>query len=139
MPFLFFYCLMLQWIFWVGPFIGAALAALYHQVVIRAIPFKSKWWWVVLGVDQGASKTYSLSFVPLLSVCLWYNVMSVAFHLLFIYQERGDAVKCVNDFLHLWNPLKVKPLESLFARSDHQLRAVIVNGSGNFLGLEIMC
>ncbi|GMH27147.1 hypothetical protein Nepgr_028990 [Nepenthes gracilis] len=29
-------------IFWVGPFIGAALAALYHQVVIRAIPFHSK-------------------------------------------------------------------------------------------------
>ncbi|XP_010543744.1 PREDICTED: probable aquaporin PIP1-4 [Tarenaya hassleriana] len=29
-----------HWIFWVGPFIGAALAALYHQVVIRAIPFK---------------------------------------------------------------------------------------------------
>ncbi|KAF5738466.1 aquaporin PIP-type 7a-like [Tripterygium wilfordii] len=31
-----------HWIFWVGPFIGAALAALYHQVVIRAIPFQSK-------------------------------------------------------------------------------------------------
>ncbi|XP_058748174.1 probable aquaporin PIP-type 7a [Vicia villosa] len=31
-----------HWIFWVGPFIGAGLAALYHQVVIRAIPFKSK-------------------------------------------------------------------------------------------------
>ncbi|XP_062090351.1 aquaporin PIP1-2-like [Humulus lupulus] len=31
-----------HWIFWVGPFIGAALAALYHQIVIRAIPFKSK-------------------------------------------------------------------------------------------------
>ncbi|KAI0500391.1 hypothetical protein KFK09_018603 [Dendrobium nobile] len=31
-----------QWIFWVGPFIGAALAAFYHQVVIRAIPFKSR-------------------------------------------------------------------------------------------------
>ncbi|XP_010256616.1 PREDICTED: aquaporin PIP1-1-like [Nelumbo nucifera] len=31
-----------HWIFWVGPFIGAALAALYHQLVIRAIPFKSK-------------------------------------------------------------------------------------------------
>ncbi|KHN34737.1 Putative aquaporin PIP-type 7a [Glycine soja] len=30
-----------HWIFWVGPFVGAALAALYHQVVIRAIPFKS--------------------------------------------------------------------------------------------------
>uniref|UniRef100_A0A7N0U9T0 Uncharacterized protein n=1 Tax=Kalanchoe fedtschenkoi TaxID=63787 RepID=A0A7N0U9T0_KALFE len=30
-----------HWIFWVGPFIGAALAALYHQVVIRAIPFKN--------------------------------------------------------------------------------------------------
>ncbi|XP_048135501.1 probable aquaporin PIP1-4 [Rhodamnia argentea] len=30
-----------HWIFWVGPFIGAALAALYHQVVIRAIPFKA--------------------------------------------------------------------------------------------------
>ncbi|CAL5046821.1 unnamed protein product [Urochloa decumbens] len=29
------------WIFWVGPFTGAALAAVYHQVVIRAIPFKS--------------------------------------------------------------------------------------------------
>ncbi|KDP24476.1 hypothetical protein JCGZ_25040 [Jatropha curcas] len=31
-----------HWIFWIGPFIGAALAALYHQIVIRAIPFKSK-------------------------------------------------------------------------------------------------
>ncbi|XP_042448115.1 probable aquaporin PIP1-2 isoform X1 [Zingiber officinale] len=31
-----------QWIFWLGPFIGAALAAIYHQVVIRAIPFKSR-------------------------------------------------------------------------------------------------
>ncbi|KMZ74428.1 putative aquaporin PIP1-4 [Zostera marina] len=30
-----------HWIFWVGPFIGAALAAIYHQIVIRAIPFKS--------------------------------------------------------------------------------------------------
>ncbi|KAF7825554.1 aquaporin PIP1-1-like [Senna tora] len=31
-----------HWIFWAGPFIGAALAALYHQIVIRALPFKSK-------------------------------------------------------------------------------------------------
>ena len=31
-----------HWIFWVGPFIGAALAALYHQIVIRAIPFKTR-------------------------------------------------------------------------------------------------
>ncbi|ONK79664.1 uncharacterized protein A4U43_C01F8750 [Asparagus officinalis] len=31
-----------HWIFWVGPFIGAALAAMYHQIVIRAIPFKSR-------------------------------------------------------------------------------------------------
>ncbi|TQD85821.1 hypothetical protein C1H46_028637 [Malus baccata] len=31
-----------HWIFWVGPFIGAALAAIYHQIVIRAIPFKSR-------------------------------------------------------------------------------------------------
>ncbi|KAA8516312.1 hypothetical protein F0562_016605 [Nyssa sinensis] len=31
-----------HWIFWVGPFVGAALAAVYHQIVIRAIPFKSK-------------------------------------------------------------------------------------------------
>ncbi|KAI8564181.1 hypothetical protein RHMOL_Rhmol03G0162200 [Rhododendron molle] len=31
-----------QWIFWVGPFVGAELAAMYHQVVIRVIPFKSK-------------------------------------------------------------------------------------------------
>ncbi|THU65616.1 hypothetical protein C4D60_Mb05t05510 [Musa balbisiana] len=31
-----------HWIFWVGPFIGAALAAIYHQVVIRAIPFKNR-------------------------------------------------------------------------------------------------
>ncbi|KAJ4778423.1 Plasma membrane intrinsic protein [Rhynchospora pubera] len=31
-----------MWIFWVGPFIGAALAAIYHQIVIRAIPFKSR-------------------------------------------------------------------------------------------------
>ncbi|XP_027080714.1 aquaporin PIP1-3 [Coffea eugenioides] len=31
-----------HWIFWVGPFIGAALAAVYHQIVIRAIPFKSR-------------------------------------------------------------------------------------------------
>ncbi|ONK63949.1 uncharacterized protein A4U43_C07F20570 [Asparagus officinalis] len=25
-----------QWIFWVGPFIGAAIAAGYHQIVLRA-------------------------------------------------------------------------------------------------------
>eukprot|EP00252_Welwitschia_mirabilis_P027735 TRINITY_DN95_c0_g4_i1.p1 TRINITY_DN95_c0_g4~~TRINITY_DN95_c0_g4_i1.p1 ORF type:complete len:289 (+),score=-38.04 TRINITY_DN95_c0_g4_i1:318-1184(+) len=31
-----------HWIFWVGPFIGAALAAVYHQMIIRAIPFKSR-------------------------------------------------------------------------------------------------
>jgi len=30
-----------QWIFWVGPLVGAALAAIYHQLIIRAIPFKS--------------------------------------------------------------------------------------------------
>ncbi|MCL7028518.1 hypothetical protein MKW94_017993 [Papaver nudicaule] len=30
-----------HWIFWVGPFIGATLAAMYHVIVIRAIPFKS--------------------------------------------------------------------------------------------------
>ena len=26
----------LQWIFWVGPFIGAAIAAFYHQFILRA-------------------------------------------------------------------------------------------------------
>jgi aquaporin PIP len=26
----------LQWIFWVGPLIGAAIAAGYHQYVLRA-------------------------------------------------------------------------------------------------------
>ncbi|MBA0729355.1 hypothetical protein Golax_025698 [Gossypium laxum] len=35
----FFVCL--QWIFWVGPFIGAALAAIYHQIIIRTCPFKT--------------------------------------------------------------------------------------------------
>jgi aquaporin PIP len=27
---------LLQWIFWVGPLIGAAIAAAYHQYVLRA-------------------------------------------------------------------------------------------------------
>ncbi|KAK4786555.1 hypothetical protein SAY86_010388 [Trapa natans] len=31
-----------MWIFWVGPFIGATLAAIYHQIVIRAIPFRAR-------------------------------------------------------------------------------------------------
>ncbi|XP_051119001.1 aquaporin PIP1-3 isoform X1 [Andrographis paniculata] len=31
-----------HWIFWVGPFIGAGLAAIYHVIVIRAIPFKNR-------------------------------------------------------------------------------------------------
>ncbi|MCO5558024.1 hypothetical protein L7F22_011599 [Adiantum nelumboides] len=30
-----------HWIFWVGPFIGAALAASYHQIVLRAGAFKA--------------------------------------------------------------------------------------------------
>ncbi|GAA0139531.1 hypothetical protein Leryth_009888 [Lithospermum erythrorhizon] len=30
-----------QWIFWVGPFIGAALAAVYHQVILRASAAKA--------------------------------------------------------------------------------------------------
>ncbi|MBA0596819.1 hypothetical protein Gorai_013626 [Gossypium raimondii] len=25
-----------HWIFWVGPFIGAAIAAIYHQFILRA-------------------------------------------------------------------------------------------------------
>ncbi|XP_057478642.1 mitochondrial intermembrane space import and assembly protein 40 homolog isoform X4 [Actinidia eriantha] len=32
----------LRWVFWVGPFIGAAPAVVYHQIVTRAIPFKSR-------------------------------------------------------------------------------------------------
>jgi aquaporin PIP len=28
-----------QWIFWVGPLLGATLAAMYHMLVIRAMPF----------------------------------------------------------------------------------------------------
>ncbi|KAK9075455.1 hypothetical protein SSX86_003778 [Deinandra increscens subsp. villosa] len=30
-----------HWIFWAGPFAGAAIAAVYHQLIIRAIPFKT--------------------------------------------------------------------------------------------------
>lgn len=30
-----------QWIFWVGPFVGAAIAAIYHQFVLRAGAAKS--------------------------------------------------------------------------------------------------
>ncbi|KAG6553713.1 hypothetical protein Mapa_004628 [Marchantia paleacea] len=30
-----------QWIFWVGPFIGATLAAFYNQYVIRCLPLGS--------------------------------------------------------------------------------------------------
>jgi hypothetical protein len=32
----------LQWVFWVGPFLGAALAAAYQMLVIRAMPFRAK-------------------------------------------------------------------------------------------------
>ncbi|KAJ9545798.1 hypothetical protein OSB04_025505 [Centaurea solstitialis] len=31
-----------HWIFWAGPMAGATLAAIYHQVIIRGFPFKSK-------------------------------------------------------------------------------------------------
>lgn len=34
-------CSIKQWIFWVGPMIGAAAAALYHQFVLRAAGIKS--------------------------------------------------------------------------------------------------
>lgn len=30
-----------QWIFWVGPFIGAAVAAIYHQYILRGSAFKA--------------------------------------------------------------------------------------------------
>ncbi|KAL0436432.1 UNVERIFIED_CONTAM: Aquaporin PIP2-7 [Sesamum radiatum] len=30
-----------QWIFWVGPFIGAAIAAFYHQYILRAAAIKA--------------------------------------------------------------------------------------------------
>jgi len=29
-------------VFWVGPFLGAALAAAYQMLVIRAMPFRAK-------------------------------------------------------------------------------------------------
>jgi hypothetical protein len=31
----------MQWIFWVGPFVGAAIAAGYHQYILRASAFKA--------------------------------------------------------------------------------------------------
>ncbi|WOK94931.1 hypothetical protein Cni_G03636 [Canna indica] len=31
-----------HWFFWAGSFIGVALAAMYHQIVIRAIPLKRR-------------------------------------------------------------------------------------------------
>jgi len=31
-----------QWIFWVGPLIGAAVAAAYHQYLLRAGGFRLK-------------------------------------------------------------------------------------------------
>lgn len=33
--------IMFQWIFWVGPFIGAAIAAFYHQYILRAAAVKA--------------------------------------------------------------------------------------------------
>ena len=30
-----------QWIFWVGPFVGAAIAAFYHQYILRAGAMKA--------------------------------------------------------------------------------------------------
>ena len=36
---LFFSCW--QWIFWVGPFVGAAIAAFYHQYILRAGAIKA--------------------------------------------------------------------------------------------------
>ena len=31
----------LQWIFWVGPFVGALAAAAYHQYILRAAAIKA--------------------------------------------------------------------------------------------------
>jgi len=33
--------LVLQWIFWVGPFLGALAAAAYHQYILRASAIKA--------------------------------------------------------------------------------------------------
>jgi len=30
-----------QWIFWVGPIVGAAVAAFYHQYILRAAAIKA--------------------------------------------------------------------------------------------------
>ena len=32
---------LVQWIFWVGPFVGALAAAVYHQYVLRAAALKA--------------------------------------------------------------------------------------------------
>jgi len=48
--------LVLQWIFWVGPFLGALAAAAYHQYILRASAIKALGsfrsnatnWWRVL-------------------------------------------------------------------------------------------
>ena len=34
-------CVWLQWIFWVGPFVGALAAAAYHQYILRAAAIKA--------------------------------------------------------------------------------------------------
>ncbi|KAE8690528.1 Aquaporin PIP2-2 [Hibiscus syriacus] len=48
-----------HWIFWVGPFIGAAIAAIYHQYILRAGAAKA------LGSFRSSSAMRSRLFRPL--------------------------------------------------------------------------
>ena len=38
---MFLFLMLVQWIFWVGPFSGAAIAAFYHQFILRASAAKA--------------------------------------------------------------------------------------------------
>lgn len=57
----FFFFFLLQWIFWVGPLIGAAIAAFYYQFVLRASAVKAFgsfrsssaiWFWQVMVEEE---------------------------------------------------------------------------------------
>lgn len=97
---------LVQWIFWVGPFTGAALAALYHQIVIRAIPFKSKWCIIEAMTCKmvGWCLSYSTHWEISLSLCFafYHGFFSCIF--LFMY-VNGQADKKTRSMFLLKNNL----------------------------------
>jgi len=99
-----------QWIFWVGPLIGATVAALYHKLVLRGEAARSRWFaWTRLAASACSSSNWFLYLPNSLSSSSIYATRSLheqyvctLVRAIFFYLELRGSSMYINSRVRQW-------------------------------------